>query len=64
MAIDARHRGNALIRTLRKAYGAGFAKGCNDEEKVSDVLHKLDEQSLTHLVHDHENGNLEAICRK
>jgi hypothetical protein len=53
-----------LIRTLRKAYGAGFAKGCNDEEKVSDVLHKLDEQSLTHLVHDHENGNLEAICRK
>ena len=73
-AIDARHRdkdgeisrkhGNALIRTLRKTYCAGFAKGCNDEEKLSDVLHKLDEQSLTHLVHDHENGNLEAICPK
>ncbi len=71
MAIDARHRhkngeisrkhGNTLIRTLRKTYGPGFAKGCADDEKLSDVLHKLDESSLTHLVRDHATGKLEQI---
>jgi hypothetical protein len=35
-----------LIRTLRKTYGPGFASGCADDAKLSDVLHKLDEQSL------------------
>jgi hypothetical protein len=74
MAIDARHRdkngeisrkhGNTLISTLRKTYGPNFAKGCDDHEKLGDVLHKLEEQSLTHLIHDHENGNLEGICQK
>jgi hypothetical protein len=69
MAIDTRHRdkgeisrkhGNTLIRTLRKTYGQGFAKGCGDDEKLSDVLHKLDEPSVR-LIHDHDY--LEAICR-
>ena len=74
MAIDARHRdkngeisrkhGNTLISTLRKTYGPNFAKGCDDHEKLGDVLHKLEEQSLTHLIHDHENGNLKGICQK
>jgi hypothetical protein len=73
MAIDARHRdkngeisrkhGNTLIGTLRKTYGQGFAPGCAESAKLSDVLHKLDEASLTHLIHDYETGNLEAICR-
>jgi hypothetical protein len=48
MAVDARHRdkggeisrkhGNTLIGTLRISYGSGFAKGCADDEKLSDVL--------------------------
>jgi hypothetical protein len=72
MAIDTRHRdnngnrrkhGNMLIRTLRKTYGPGFAAGCKDDEKLSDVLHKLDETSLSQLIRDHEAGHLEQICR-
>ena len=71
MAIDARHRnrdgeisrkhGNTLIRTLR--YGSGFAAGCKDDEKLSDVLHKIDESSLSQLIRDHEGGHLEQICQ-
>jgi hypothetical protein len=74
MAIDARHRdkngeigrkhGNTLIRTLRKTYGSHFAQGCRDDEKLSDVLHKMDEPSLSQLLHDHEHGKLEQICRQ
>jgi len=37
--------GNTLIRTLRKSYGAHFAEGCGDDERPSDVLHKMDEPS-------------------
>jgi hypothetical protein len=74
MAIDERHRdkngeisrkhGNTLIRTLRKTYGAHFAQGCADTEKLSAVLQKLDEPSLSTLVHDHDTGKLEQICRE
>jgi hypothetical protein len=60
--IDCKH-GNTLIRTLRKTYGPLFAKGCADDEKRSDVLHKLDEPSLSHLIRDHGAGYLEQICR-
>jgi hypothetical protein len=73
MPIDTPHRdkngeisrkhGNTLIRTLRKTYGPGFGKDCADDDKLSDVLHKLDETSLSHLIRDHEAGNLEQICR-
>lgn len=69
MELDARHRdkngeigrkhGNTLIRTLRKTYGPHFAEGCRDDEKLSDVLHKMDEPSLTALVHSHKSGKLE-----
>ena len=59
-----RKHGNTLIRTLRKTYGQNFAEGCGDNEKLSDVLHKLDEPSLSHLVRDHEAGRLEEICQK
>ena len=52
--------GEMLIGTLRKTYGPHFAKGCADDEKLSDVLHKLDEPSLSALVEDHEAGTLEA----
>ncbi len=72
MPIDTRHRdkngeisrkhGNVLIRTLRKTYGQGFASGCADDAKLSDVLIKLDESSLSHLIRDHEAGKLEQVC--
>jgi hypothetical protein len=72
MPIDTQHRdknakisrkhGSALIRTLRRTYGPNFAKGCRDDEKLSDVLHKLDETSLSQLIHDHDAGYLEQIC--
>lgn len=74
MAFDNRHRdksgeisrkhGNALIRTLRKTYGESFAGGCSNKKKLRDVLHQLDEPSLTRLLHDHEAGKLDAICRE
>jgi hypothetical protein len=30
------------VRTLRKIYGQHVAEGCGPDEKLSDVLHKLD----------------------
>jgi hypothetical protein len=50
--------GNTLVRTLRKVYGQHFAEACSPDEKLSEVLHKLDESSLSQLVHDHEHGKL------
>ncbi len=71
--LDKRHRdrngeisrkhGNTLVRTLRKIYGPGFASGHRDDEKLSDLLHKIDETSLSKLVHDHESGHLEGEIR-
>ena len=58
-----RKHGNTLIRTLRKTYGRDFAPGCADDEKLSDVLHRLDEPSLSKLIRDHEAGKLEEICK-
>jgi hypothetical protein len=58
-----RKHGNTLMRTLRKTYGLGFAPGCADHAKLSDVLTKLDGPSLTQLIRDHEAGTLEEICR-
>jgi len=58
-----RKHGNTLIRTLRKTYGAGFAPGCRDDETLGEVLHKLDEPSLSKLIHDHEGGKLEQVCK-
>jgi hypothetical protein len=50
--------GNTLVRTLRKVYGEHFAEGCSPEERLSDVLQKMDEPSLSRLVHDHEHHKL------
>jgi hypothetical protein len=58
--IDRKH-GNTLICRLRKTHGPLFAKGCADDEKLSDV--KLDEPSLSHLIRDHGAGYLEQFCR-
>jgi hypothetical protein len=68
-SLDNRHRnrdgeisgkhGNTLIRTLRKVYGQGFAAGYPETEKLSEVLLKLNETSLSQLRRDHETGHLE-----
>src|SRR5450759_4751262 len=71
--LDQRHRdkngeisrkhGNTLMRTLRKIYGAGFAPGCQDDDKLSDALHRLDEASLSQLHRDHDGRHLEGKIR-
>jgi hypothetical protein len=58
-----RKYGNALIGSLRKAYGS-FAPHCADYERLSDVLHKLDVASLSQLIRDHEAGKLEWLCQQ
>lgn len=60
--LDSRHRdangeisrkhGNTLIKSLRIAYGKDFAAGCDDTETLAEVLHKLDEPSLSKLIED------------
>lgn len=68
-ALETRHRdkngeisrkhGNTIVRTLRKIYGPDFAPGCSDEEKLSDVLHKFSEASLSRLHKDHDGRQLD-----
>jgi hypothetical protein len=60
--LDGRHRdrngqiakkhGNTLISTLRRTYGTDFAGASRGDARLIDVLHELDERSLTKLVHD------------
>jgi hypothetical protein len=58
-----RRYGDTLIGTLRTSYGSQFAKGCTDNEKLSDALQKLDEPSLFKLVRDHKAGMLAIRLR-
>jgi hypothetical protein len=51
--------GNTFIRTFRKIYGQGFAAGYPETEKLSGILLKLNETSLSQLRRDHETGHLE-----
>ena len=53
-----RKHGNALVRSLRKIYGSGFAPGFNDTDKLNDVLRKFDEPTLSQLRRDHDIGSL------
>ena len=72
--LDNRHRnhdgeishkhGDTLIGTLRKIYGRGFAAGYPDTEKLSEVLHQLNETSLSQLRRDHETGHLKKKIAK
>lgn len=60
--LDQRHRdrngeigrkhGNTLISTLRRTYGQNFAPGIPGHMTLGDVLHRLDEPSLSQLVRD------------
>ncbi|MEY9185011.1 hypothetical protein ABIG06_006513 [Bradyrhizobium sp. USDA 326] len=66
--LDGRHRdkdgqiskkhGNALVGTLRKIYGKGFAAGYPDAAQLSEVLAHLNETSLSQLRRDHDTGHL------
>jgi hypothetical protein len=47
------------VGELRKTYGADFAKGCADNEKMTDVLRKL--PSLRRLIRDREAQRFEQI---
>jgi hypothetical protein len=58
-----RKHGDTLIGTLRTSYGSRFAKDCTDDEKLSDVLAKLDGPSLFKLVRDHKAGMLPIRLR-
>jgi hypothetical protein len=66
--LDDRHRdkdgeisrkhGNTLVRTLRKIYGAEFAPRFSDNDRLSDVLQRSHEPTLTQLRRDHDTGTL------
>ena len=45
-------------------YGPSFAAGESESAKLSDVLAKLHETSLTQLIKDHESGGLDEKVRK
>lgn len=44
--------GNMLVRSLRVKYGYAFANGESNTAKLIDVLERLDEPSLRHLIRD------------
>jgi hypothetical protein len=52
--------GNTLMRTLRKIYGQHFAEGCGPEEKLSDMLQKLENGRPNGL----QAGGRSALPRK
>jgi hypothetical protein len=45
----AKKHGKVLISALRKTYGTAFALGMGADEKLIDVIHQLDERSLSKL---------------
>jgi len=49
--IDRKH-GNTLLSTLRQTYGPNFALGIAGNKKLREVLHILDEPSLSQLIRD------------
>lgn len=62
LVINRKH-GTTFIGILRKTYGCNFAPHCADNEKLGNVLHKMDVASLADLVRDHRAGKLKQICR-
>jgi hypothetical protein len=58
-----RKHGNILVRRLRKHCGAGFAAGCADTDTLGDVLHKLDEPSLSKLWMTTKAASLSSSAR-
>lgn len=48
----AKRHGGALISALRRTYGRSFAPGMPENERLMDVIHQLDERSLSKLDRD------------
>ncbi len=57
--ISDRKYQQTTIGDLRKTYGADFAKGCADNEKLPDVLHKM--PSLRNVIRHHEAERFEKL---
>jgi len=57
----AREHGEIRVKPLRRRYGADFARGFANDERLKDVLATLDEHSLSQLVQDHEQGDLAGV---
>ena len=55
-----RKHGHTLVRTLRKIYGQNFAPGLAENDQLKDVLDRLDEPPLSHLLRNHDGGTLEG----
>jgi hypothetical protein len=55
------HGAHMLVGALRKTYGPDFAKGCADNERLSEVLAK--DASLRRLIRHREAGKFEQISR-
>ena len=64
VVVDNRAGGNTLVGTLRKIYGQTFAAGHPATAKLSEVLLKLNETSLSQLRRDHETGHLDKKISK
>ncbi len=62
LRINRKH-GKTSIGTLRKTYGCNFVPQCAENEKLGNVLHKMDAASMTDLMRDHKAGKLNQICR-
>jgi hypothetical protein len=74
MSIDDRHldkngeisrkHDNTLVSKLRRIYSLSFAAGESENAKLSEVLAKLHETSLTQLIQDRGSGALEEKVRE
>jgi hypothetical protein len=53
------HRNETTIGDLRKLYGPEFAKGCGDNEKLTDVVRK--QPSLMRVIRHRELKRFEKI---
>ena len=56
--------GDTSIRTLRKAYGAKFAEGCGDDEKLRNALCQMDEASRSTLYMITSDSRLARMAAK
>ena len=53
-----RRHGGTSIKTLRIFYGPDFAPGCRNDEKLAEVVQRLDARTLSDVCHDLESGRL------
>jgi hypothetical protein len=61
--INHKH-GTTLVGILRKIYGQNFAAGYPATEKLSEILHHLNETSLSQLRRDYGTGHLDHKITK